>query len=150
MRFNGNWHEYKNQQFKFSELDLEELNYDIYVRRGNQVHVFIENTETDDTNIVIRKRGEKTIHIHRPYDIAMKELYAYFEENDLDIKRLTLEEIYDRLAHSAWLYHTAIFGTEVEHTIPMIEAEEYIQNLRLQIAKEIKDEPFEENYSDYL
>ncbi len=54
IELNGNWHKIENQKEVFKEINNFPINFDVFVRRGNNVLIFVQNENTDQIYIVIQ------------------------------------------------------------------------------------------------
>lgn len=95
--FNGNWHVYRNKIESFYNIEEKDLNFDVFVRRGNELKIFIQNTNSDEIYIIIDMLQFPNIIWHGERERMMNKLYGYFEKDNIDYKPLTNEEIIDKL-----------------------------------------------------
>lgn len=95
--FNGNWHVHRNKIESFYNIEEKDLNFDVFVRRGNELKIYIQNTNSDEIYIIIDMYQFPNIIWHGEREQMMKKLYNYFDKDNIDYKPLTNEEIIDKL-----------------------------------------------------
>lgn len=143
IELNGNWHKIENQKEVFKEINNFPINFDVFVRRGNNVLIFVQNENTDQIYIVIQIYNTTIEIIHDTKEKAIEKLYSMLDQNNIDYLPLDKQKILDKLTdidyYIANLVDSRSMYNDYHANMITDEMKKFISQIRREIKQEEKN-----------
>lgn len=140
IELNGNWHKIENQKEVFKEINNFPINFDVFVRRGNNVLIFIQNENTDQIYIVIQIYNTTIEIIHDTKEKAIEKLYSMLDQNNIDYLPLDKQKILDKLTDIEYYIANLVDSRSMYNDYHANMITDEMKKLISQIRREIKQE----------
>ena len=140
IELNGNWHKIENQKEVFKEINNFPINFDVFVRRGNNVLIFIQNENTDQIYIVIQIYNTAIEIIHDTKEKAIEKLYSMLDQNNIDYLPLDKQKILDKLTDIEYYIANLVDSRSMYNDYHANMITDEMKKLISQIRREIKQE----------
>ena len=140
IELNGNWHKIENQKEVFKEINNFPINFDVFVRRGNNVLIFIQNENTDQIYIVIQIYNTTIEIIHDTKEKAIEKLYSMLDQNNIDYLPLDKQKILDKLTDIEYYIANLVDSRSMYNDYYANMITDEMKKLISQIRREIKQE----------
>ena len=140
IELNGNWHKIENQKEVFKEINNFPINFDVFVRRGNNVLIFIQNENTDQIYIVIQIYNTTIEIIHDTKEKAIEKLYSMLDQNNIDYLPLDKQKILDKLTDIDYYIANLVDSRSMYNDYHANMITDEMKKLISQIRREIKQE----------
>lgn len=140
IELNGNWHKIENQKEVFKEINNFPINFDVFVRRGNNVLIFVQNENTDQIYIVIQIYNTAIEIIHDTKEKAIEKLYSMLDQNNIDYLPLDKQKILDKLTDIDYYIANLVDSRSMYNDYHAIMITDEMKKLISQIRREIKQE----------
>ena len=140
IELNGNWHKIENQKEVFKEINNFPINFDVFVRRGNNVLIFIQNENTDQIYIVIQIYNTAIEIIHDTKEKAIEKLYSMLDQNNIDYLPLDKQKILDKLTDIDYYIANLVDSRSMYNDYHANMITDEMKKLISQIRREIKQE----------
>lgn len=137
IELNGNWHKIENQKEVFTEIQEESINFDVFVRRGNNVCIFVENGNTEQIYIVIQVKNTKLKVIYDDKEKAIGKLFYFLDQNNIDYLPLTNQKILEKLTDIDYHMSNLVNEESLHYDYRSNFITEELKNLISQIKKEL-------------
>jgi monoamine oxidase len=140
IELNGNWHKIENQKEVFKEINNFPINFDVFVRRGNNVLIFVQNENTDQIYIVIQIYNTTIEIIHDTKEKAIEKLYSMLDQNNIDYLPLDKQKILDKLTDIDYYIANLVDSRSMYNDYHANMITDEMKKLISQIRREIKQE----------
>ena len=140
IELNGNWHKIENQKEVFKEINNFPINFDVFVRRGNNVLIFVQNENTDQIYIVIQIYNSTMEVIHDTKEKAIEKLYSMLDQNNIDYLPLDKQKILDKLTDIEYYIANLVDSRSMYNDYHANMITDEMKKLISQIRREIKQE----------
>lgn len=140
IELNGNWHKIENQKEVFKEINNFPINFDVFVRRGNNVLIFVQNENTDQIYIVIQIYNTTIEVIHDTKEKAIEKLYSMLDQNNIDYLPLDKQKILDKLTDIDYYISNLVDSRSMYNDYHANMITDEMKKLISQIRREIKQE----------
>lgn len=140
IELNGNWHKIENQKEVFKEINNFPINFDVFVRRGNNVLIFVQNENTDQIYIVIQIYNTAIEIIHDTKEKAIEKLYSMLDQNNIDYLPLDKQKILDKLTDIDYYIANLVDSRSMYNDYHANMITDEMKKLISQIRREIKQE----------
>lgn len=140
IELNGNWHKIENQKEVFKEINNFPINFDVFVRRGNNVLIFVQNENTDQIYIVIQIYNTTIEIIHDTKEKAIEKLYSMLDQNNIDYLPLDKQKILDKLTDIDYYISNLVDSRSMYNDYHANMITDEMKKLISQIRREIKQE----------
>ena len=140
IELNGNWHKIENQKEVFKEINNFPINFDVFVRRGNNVLIFVQNENTDQIYIVIQIYNTTIEIIHDTKEKAIEKLYSMLDQNNIDYLPLDKQKILDKLTDIEYYIANLVDSRSMYNDYHANMITDEMKKLISQIRREIKQE----------
>ena len=140
IELNGNWHKIENQKEVFKEINNFPINFDVFVRRGNNVLIFVQNENTDQIYIVIQIYNTTIEIIHDTKEKAIEKLYSMLDQNNIDYLPLDKQKILDKLTDIDYYIANLVDSRSMHNDYHANMITDEMKKLISQIRREIKQE----------
>ena len=140
IELNGNWHKIENQKEVFKEINNFPINFDVFVRRGNNVLIFVQNENTDQIYIVIQIYNTAIEIIHDTKEKAIEKLYSMLDQNNIDYLPLDKQKILDKLTDINYYIANLVDSRSMYNDYHANMITDEMKKLISQIRREIKQE----------
>ena len=140
IELNGNWHKIENQKEVFKEINNFPINFDVFVRRGNNVLIFVQNENTDQIYIVIQIYNSTMEVIHDTKEKAIERLYSMLDQNNIDYLPLDKQKILDKLTDIDYYIANLVDSRSMYNDYHANMITDEMKKLISQIRREIKQE----------
>ncbi len=140
IELNGNWHKIENQKEVFKEINNFPINFDVFVRRGNNVLIFVQNENTDQIYIVIQIYNTAIDIIHDTKEKAIEKLYSMLDQNNIDYLPLDKQKILDKLTDIDYYIANLVDSRSMYNDYHANMITDEMKKLISQIRREIKQE----------
>lgn len=140
IELNGNWHKIENQKEVFKEINNFPINFDVFVRRGNNVLIFVQNENTDQIYIVIQIYNTTIEIIHDTKEKAIEKLYSMLDQNNIDYLPLDKQKILDKLTDIDYYIANLVDSRSMYNDYHANMITDEMKKLISQLRREIKQE----------
>ena len=140
IELNGNWHKIENQKEVFKEINNFPINFDVFVRRGNNVLIFVQNENTDQIYIVIQIYNTTIEIIHDTKEKAIEKLYSMLDQNNIDYLPLDKQKILDKLTDIEYYIANLVDSRSMYNDYHANMITDEMKKLISQLRREIKQE----------
>ena len=112
----------------------------MFVRRGNNVLIFVQNENTDQIYIVIQIYNTTIEIIHDTKEKAIEKLYSMLDQNNIDYLPLDKQKILDKLTDIEYYIANLVDSRSMYNDYHANMITDEMKKLISQIRREIKQE----------